>query len=181
MKVFAFLALSLLVSTAAALEPSGVHDFEVKSIEGQTVDLKDYQGKVLLVVNVASRCGLTPQYAALQELYSQHEKDGLVVLGFPCNQFRGQEPGTNAEIKEFCSTNYKVSFPLFSKIDVNGDDAAPLYQYLTAQKTQPVEAGEISWNFEKFLIGRDGKVLKRFSPRVAPDSDEVRAAIKAAL
>lgn len=182
MKACVFLAMSLLMATAAgAKEPASVHDFKVQSIDGKTIDLSQYEGKVLLVVNVASRCGLTPQYAGLQQLYEQHQDQDFVVLGFPCNQFKNQEPGSNAEIKQFCSTNYNVSFPLFSKIDVNGDDAAPLYRYLTSQTTEPVAAGDISWNFEKFLIGRDGKILKRFAPRTAPDAAEVRQAIEAAL
>ncbi len=138
--------------------------FEMKTLEGKPAKLADYQGKVLLVVNVASQCGLTPQYEGLQALHEAHEKDGLVVMGFPCNQFGAQEPGTPKEIREFCSTNYNVSFPLFSKIDVNGDGACPLYKHLTSLDLSPVGSGKISWNFEKFLINRKGEVIARFSP-----------------
>ena len=155
--------------------------FKMDSLEGKPVELKKYAGKVLLVVNVASECGLTPQYAELQEIYGKFKDKGLVVLGFPCNQFGTQEPGTNKEISEFCTKNYGVTFDMFSKVDVNGDKACDLYKYLTTQETKPQGAGKISWNFEKFLIGRDGKVVARFNPRVKPDAPEVLEAIEKAL
>ncbi len=157
-------------------------NFTVKSLDGKEVDLaKTYQGKVVMVVNVASQCGATPQYAALQDLQKTFKDDGLVVLGFPCNQFGQQEPGSAAEIKEFCTSKYNVTFDLFSKIDVNGEKADPLYKYLTGAETNPQFAGKIGWNFEKFLIGRDGKVVARFKTGVEPDSEEVVAAIKKEL
>ncbi len=157
-------------------------NFTVKTLDGKEVDLaKKYEGKVILVVNVASQCGLTPQYKPLQTLSKAYEKDGFVVLGFPCNQFSAQEPGTAEEIKEFCSSNYNVTFDMFSKIDVNGEKAAPLYKYLTGKDTNPKFAGPIGWNFEKFLIGRDGQVVARFKPPVSPDSEDVVKAIEAEL
>ncbi len=147
-----------------------VHDFEVKSLDGQEVDLAQYKGKVLLVVNVASQCGATPQYEQLQAMYEKHKEDGLVVLGFPCNQFGGQEPGSAKEIQEFCSSKYAVKFPMFSKIDVNGDKADPLYEWL---KKNADDNADIGWNFEKFVIGKDGKVAARFKTRTKPDAPEV--------
>lgn len=157
------------------------HEFSVKTIDGQEKSLADYQGKVLLVVNVASRCGLTPQYTALESLYREYKDDGFEVLGFPCNDFAGQEPGTEAEIKSFCSTNYDVTFPLFAKVKVLGPDKVPLYKFLTEQNTEPDGKGEIGWNFAKFVVGKDGRVLARFSPRTAPDAHEVTAVIEKAL
>ena len=155
--------------------------FKMKQLDGKDVALKDYQGKVLLMVNVASKCGLTPQYEQLQGLHEQYAKEGLVVMGFPCNQFRKQEPGTASEIREFCKANYGVEFPLFSKVEVNGEGACDLYKHLTSLKTEPVGEGKISWNFEKFLVGRDGEVVARFSPRTRPDAAEVIEAIETAL
>jgi glutathione peroxidase len=143
-----------------------VYDFQVKTADGGIQDLRDYAGQPLLIVNVASKCGLTPQYAGLEALYRENMDRGLRVLGFPCNQFGGQEPGTDAEIQEFCTSNYAVTFPVFGKIDVNGDQADPLYTYLRG-------ADEINWNFTKFLIGRDGTVLRRYEPMVTPE--EIRA------
>jgi glutathione peroxidase len=167
-------------ATAADKAPPAL-DFTMKSLSGKDVDLKQYQGKVVLVVNVASKCGLTPQYKPLQALYEKHEKDGLVILGFPCNQFLHQEPGTAEEIQKFCTVNYGVTFPLFAKVEVNGKGACPLYQYLTALDTKPTGSGKISWNFEKFVIDRKGEVVARFSPRTAPDSPEVLRVIEAEL
>lgn len=140
-------------------------DFTVKSITGEDVNLADYKGKVLVVVNVASRCGYTRQYADLQKLYSEHKDSGLVVLGFPCNQFGGQEPGSDEEILQFCKKEFDVSFDMFSRIDVKGDNASPLYKHLTSLETGPKGAGDISWNFEKFVIDRSGKVVGRFSTK----------------
>jgi glutathione peroxidase len=161
---------------------SNALNFTVKSLDGKDVDLaKTYQGKVVMVVNVASQCGATPQYAALQDLQKTYKNDGLVVLGFPCNQFGQQEPGSATEIKEFCTSKYNVTFDLFSKIDVNGEKADPFYKSLTGAETNPQFAGKIGWNFEKFLIGRDGKVVARFKTGVEPDSAEVVAAIQKAL
>ncbi len=138
-------------------------------------------GQVVLVVNVASKCGLTPQYEQLQALHKKYAKKGLAVVAFPCNQFRGQEPGTAEEIQEFCRVNYGVKFDLFAKIEVNGDGACPLYKYLTALETKPKGPGKIDWNFEKFLIGRNGEVIARYSPKTKPDAPEVLKAIQAEL
>lgn len=156
-------------------------DFKMTSLDGKEVELGKYAGKVVLVVNVASKCGLTPQYEQLQALHKKYADAGLAILGFPSNQFREQEPGTAAEIREFCSAKYGVTFDLFDKINVNGDGAAPFYKHLTALDTKPVGAGEISWNFEKFLIDRQGHVVARFAPRTKPDDPEVVKAIEAAL
>ncbi len=155
--------------------------FRMKTLSGDPVDLKKYEGKVLLIVNVASKCGLTPQYEQLQELHEKYAEKGLAVLAFPCNQFGKQEPGTPDEIREFCSKNYGVEFDMFAKIDVNGDTACDLYKYLTALDTKPVGPGKISWNFEKFLTDREGNVIARFSPRTTPDSEEVIQALETAL
>ncbi|MCG8649402.1 MAG: glutathione peroxidase [Pirellulales bacterium] len=156
-------------------------DFKVEDIDGKTVDLEDYEGNVVLVVNTASQCGLTPQYAGLQDLYKQYKDKGFVILGFPCNQFGSQEPGSNSDIKEFCSSNYSVTFPMFSKIDVNGGNAAPLYKYLTSKNVKPVGQGNVKWNFEKFLIDREGNLIHRFSPQTKPDNAELVKAIESEL
>lgn len=160
---------------------SSVYDFTMPSIDGQETPLASYKGKVALVVNVASRCGYTPQYTALESVYEKYKGDGLVILGFPANNFMGQEPGSNQEIKTFCTRTYHVSFPMFSKISVKGADKAPLYQYLTSKADNPQTGGEIKWNFTKFLVGRDGTIVARFEPAVTPDSPEVAAAIEKAL
>ena len=178
MKQFSFVVVLLVMQTMLASAGS-VHDISVKDIDGKETSLGAYKGKVLLVVNVASKCGLTPQYKALESTYEKYKDKGLVVLGFPCNQFASQEPGTNEEIKQFCSSQYHVSFPLFDKIEVNGANRHPLYVAL-AGKDSPYP-GDIKWNFGKFLISRDGKILKRFEPRTTPDSPEVVQAIEAAL
>ncbi len=158
-----------------------IYDFSLKNIDGTETSLGDYRGKALLVVNVASRCGLTPQYTALEALHQDLKGRGFEVLGFPCNQFGAQEPGSEAEIKEFCSTQYDVTFPLFSKIDVNGKGRHPLYEWLTSQATKPDGAGDIPWNFTKFVIGKDGEIAARFSPKPAPDDPELKKAIERAL
>jgi glutathione peroxidase len=156
--------------------------FKMKSIDGKPVELaKKYDDKVLLVVNVASQCGLTPQYEQLQALHEKYAEKGLCVLGFPCNQFGSQEPGTPEQIVSFCKKNYGVDFDLFEKIEVNGAGACDLYKYLTALDAKPKGAGDVSWNFEKFLIGRDGKVKARFEPRVAPDDKAVTQLIESEL
>jgi glutathione peroxidase len=160
---------------------SSIYDFAVKDIDGEEVKLEEYEGKVILIVNVASKCGFTPQYKGLQALYEKYQSDGFVVLGFPANNFLGQEPGSNEEIKQFCSLTYGVTFPMFSKISVKGDDIAPLYVYLTDASTNPDFAGGISWNFNKFLIGRDGNILNRFGSKDDPGSDKVLHAIEEAL
>jgi glutathione peroxidase len=156
-------------------------NFTMKDIDGKDVPLSKYQGKVLMVVNVASRCGNTPQYSALQALHEKYGKQGLVIMGFPANEFGKQEPGTEAEIKEFCTAKYNVSFPMFSKIVVKGEGQAPFYHYLTDKTTNPAFGGDIEWNFAKFLIGRNGEVIGRFPAKQNPSSPEVVAAIEKAL
>jgi glutathione peroxidase len=144
-----------------------VYDFKIQDAHGQEKSLADYRGKVLLIVNVASKCGHTPQYAGLQELYTQYKDRGFEILGFPCDQFGHQEPGTDAEIQQFCQLNYGVTFPVFSKIEVNGENAHPLYRYLTGEK-ESAKGSSIQWNFEKFLIDRSGNVVERCDPAVKP-------------
>ncbi len=169
---------------ATAAEPMterSVLDFTMKSIDNKDVAISSYKGKVLLIVNVASRCGNTKQYEGLEKLYETYRDRGFEVLGFPANNFMGQEPGTNAEIKEFCSTKYGVTFPMFSKISVKGDDQHPLYRFLTSDATNPKYAGAVKWNFQKYLIGRDGEVIAKFAPGDEPMSQDVVSAIEAAL
>nr|WP_197452570.1 glutathione peroxidase [Rosistilla carotiformis] len=156
-------------------------DFKMESIDGKSVDLAQYKGKVILVVNVASACGLTPQYEGLEALYEKYKDKGLVVLGFPCNQFGKQEPGTSAEIQAFCKSNYDVSFPMFAKVEVNGEEACPLYKHLTAVDTKPKGAGKVSWNFEKFLVDGHGHVVGRYSPQTEPDDAELTQQIESLL
>ncbi len=158
-----------------------LYDIPLRTLSGEPASLAGYQGQVMLVVNVASRCGLTPQYTGLEQLQERYGDRGFTVLGFPCNQFMGQEPGTAEEIKEFCSTTYGVTFPLFEKIDVNGEARHPLYAALTAAPDASGEAGDIQWNFEKFLISPDGEVAGRFRPRTGPESPEVVSALESLL
>jgi glutathione peroxidase len=153
----------------------------MNSIEGHPMPLANFQGKVMLIVNVASKCGFTPQYEGLEAVYEKYKDQGFVIVGFPANNFMAQEPGTNEEIKTFCSTKYNVKFPLYSKISVKGDDKAPLYQFLTDQAANPRTGGEIKWNFTKFLVDRNGKVVARFESPVKPESPEVTSAIEKAL
>ena len=174
------IALSANVSTAAESVPAALN-FKMNLLDGKPVDLSRYRGQVVLVVNVASRCGNTPQYKQLEALHEKYGKEGLAVLGFPCNQFGGQEPGTAAEIHKFCTSKYQVSFPIFAKIEVNGQGACPLYKYLTALDVKPKGKGPISWNFEKFVIGRNGEVVARFAPGIKPDAPEVMKVVKAEL
>ena len=155
-------------------------DVEIKALDGQPLDMNQFAGKSTLVVNVASKCGLTPQYAGLEELHEKYKDRGFNVLGVPCNQFMGQEPGTSEEIAEFCSATYGVTFPMTEKVDVNGDDRHALYAQLTETADAEGEAGDVKWNFEKFLIGADGSVT-RFRPMVTPEADELVSAIEASL
>jgi glutathione peroxidase len=159
---------------------SGIYDFTLPSIDGKPMPLSTYQGKVILMVNVASQCGYTPQYSALEAIYEKYKDRGFVILGFPANNFGAQEPGTNEEIKTFCSTKYQVTFPLYAKVSVKGEDKTPLYQYIT-KDANPAVAGEIKWNFTKFLVDRGGKVVQRFEPAVKPDSPEMAGAIEKLL
>lgn len=158
-----------------------VHEFTMKNIDGKDVKLSDYRGQVLMLVNTASQCGLTPQYKGLQAIYQKYQAQGFTILGFPANNFGGQEPGSNEEIKEFCTMKFKVSFPMFAKISVKGADQHPLYQFLTSKESNPQFGGEIGWNFNKFLIGKSGEIIGRFNPQVDPESPEVAAAIERAI
>ncbi len=176
------------VAVAQAAEKSvpPVLNFKMNSLQGKEVDLSKYQGKVVLMVNVASRCGATPQYDQLQDLHDKYSEKGLSVLGFPCNQFGKQEPGSSEDIAKFCKDNYAVTFDMFDKIEVNddaekGEEAVPLYRYLTSPESDPKFAGKIGWNFEKFLIGRSGEIVARFKTGVKPDAPEVIQAIEAEL
>jgi glutathione peroxidase len=158
-----------------------VHEFTLNSIDGKPAPLSAYRGKVVLIVNVASRCGFTPQYAGLEALYEKYRDRGFAILGFPANNFGAQEPGTDEEINTFCSSKYNVTFPMYSKISVKGDGQAPLYRFLTDKQANPTTGGEIQWNFTKFLVDKTGKVIARFEPKVTPESPEVTGAIEKAL
>ena len=176
------LALVVCIATTALAAPHrSVYDFTLNSIDGQPTSFTQYHGKVLLLVNVASRCGFTPQYTALEALYEKYKSRGLVIVGVPANNFGGQEPGTNAEIKTFCTNKYQVTFPIMAKVSVLGDDKTPLYQFLTDKSVNPTIGGEIKWNFTKFLFDRNGKPVARFDSAVTPDSPEVISAVEAAL
>ena len=179
MNLFRSLAVAIVsLSFAISVSAASLYDIPLKDINGKETSLKEYKGKAILIVNVASKCGLTPQYTPLQAVYDKYKDEGLVVLGFPSNDFNGQEPGTATEIKEFCSSK-KVTFPLFEKGSVKGKEQQPLYTALTG-KDSPFP-GDVKWNFGKFLIGRDGKILARFEPKQKPDSEEVTKAIESAL
>jgi glutathione peroxidase len=191
--VFVVLAIVAIVAVAygyglifnpTPMEPvraSSVHDFTMKDIDGGDVKLDKYKGGVVMIVNTASRCGYTPQYEGLQTIYDQYKDRGFVVLGFPANNFMGQEPGTEKEIKEFCTLKYNVTFPMFSKISVTGTDQHPLYGFLTNKKTNPEFGGDISWNFNKFLIGKDGTIVGRWGSKDKPEDPAVTAAIEKQL
>lgn len=172
-----------LLGTLIAAEKSvpDALNFKMNRLNGEAAELKDYAGKVVLVVNVASKCGLTPQYKQLEALHEKYGEEGLAVLGFPANEFGKQEPGTSSEISEFCSTKYGVKFDMFEKVVVKGDGICPLYKYLTEKETNPKFPGEISWNFEKFVLNRKGEIVARFSPRTKPDDPEVIKVIEAEL
>jgi glutathione peroxidase len=166
---------------AAPADVPAALNFKVKDIDGKDVALDTYKGKVLLVLNVASKCGNTPQYTPLEAMAKKYRDQGLVVMGFPANNFGGQEPGTEAEIKEFCEETYKVDFPMFSKVSVKGKDIAPLFKYLTSQDCKPLSKGDIAWNFEKFLINRKGTLINRFANKTKPDDPTIVSAVEAAL
>jgi glutathione peroxidase len=166
---------------ASLFGASGVLDFTLNSLDGKPAPLSEYRGKVVLIVNVASKCGYTPQYTGLEKIYEKYKDQGFVILGFPANNFGGQEPGTNEEIKTFCSSKYQVTFPMYSKVSVKGADSTPLYQFLTDKQSNPTTAGEIKWNFTKFLVDRNGKVIARFEPAITPESADVTGAIEKAL
>src|SRR6266404_4285675 len=175
-----FLSLLIFAGVAMAGEKS-IYDFTMNSIDGKATPLSGLKGKVLLLVNVASRCGFTPQYSALESIYEKYKSRGFVIAGIPANNFGGQEPGSNQEIKTFCSATYNVTFPMMAKVSVSGGDKAPLYQFLTDRSANPKTGGEIQWNFTKFLIGPDGRVITRFEPEVTPDAPQVTSAIEKAL
>jgi glutathione peroxidase len=170
-----------MAGSSLAATAKTVYNFTLKSIDGQPVSLKSYHGKVLLLVNVASKCGFTPQYAGLESLYEKYKDRGLVIVGIPANNFAAQEPGTNEEIKTFCSRKYNVTFPMMSKVSVLGADKTPLYVFLTDKDANPKIGGDIKWNFTKFLFDREGRPVARFEPAVTPESPEVTAAIESAL
>lgn len=170
----------ILTMTTSLIAASGLYSFTLNSIDGRPAPLADYKGKVILIVNVASQCGYTPQYSALEETYEKYKGQGFVILGFPANNFGAQEPGTNEEIKTFCTRKYSVTFPMYAKLSVKGDDQAPLYTYLTKETGAGI-SGDIKWNFTKFLVDRNGKVVQRFEPAVTPDSKEVTEAIEKQL
>jgi glutathione peroxidase len=178
--------LLLLVLPAMAQAQTGskkpsIYDFQVTTIDGQKIDLAKYKGKVVLIVNVASECGYTPQYKALQALHAKYGKDGLAILAFPCNDFGAQEPGDEAAIKKFAKETYKVEFDLFSKVKILGKDAAPLYQFLTSKESNPAHAGKVEWNFEKFIIGRDGAIIARFNAETEPDAENLLEILRKSL
>ena len=187
--VAALLALSLGLATVTALAADNSGDkkvapalnFKMKSLDGKDVDLSKYQGKVVLIVNVASKCGLTPQYEQLEALHEKYADKGLAILGFPANEFGKQEPGSDTEISEFCTSKYGVKFDMFSKVVVKGDGQCDLYKFLTSKETDPKFAGPIKWNFEKFVLDRQGNIVQRFAPPVVPDSKEVVSVIEAEL
>jgi glutathione peroxidase len=179
MRKFILMAAAILLPILSLQAADSIYDIPLKDIDGNATSLKPYKGQVVLVVNVASHCGFTPQYAALEAVYQKYKSQGLVICGFPCNQFGGQEPGTDTEIKQFCTAKYDVTFPMFDKLEVNGDNRHPLY-VLLAGKDSPFP-GDIRWNFTKFVIGRDGKIVNRFDSKVKPDSAEVTTAIETAL
>ena len=180
LKVLSAAALGLALMCAGTTATS-VYDFTLNSIDGKPVPLSDFKEKVVLLVNVASRCGFTPQYAGLEALYEKYKDRGFVIVGIPANNFGGQEPGTNQEIKTFCKSKYSVTFPMMAKVSVKGADQTPLYQFLTASNTDSKFAGEIKWNFTKFLVSKDGKVVNRFEPEITPDDPRVTAAIEQEL
>jgi glutathione peroxidase len=178
--VCTILVLGLVMIMAGSALAANIYDFTLPSIDGKPMPLVEFKGKVVLVVNVASRCGYTPQYSALESLYEKYKDQGFVIVGFPANNFGAQEPGTNEEIKTFCSRKYNVTFPMYGKVSVKGDDQTPLYQYLTKQ-TGPSIAGDIKWNFTKFLVDRNGNVVERFESAITPDAKEVVSAVEKQL
>jgi len=181
MRKLSLILMLCVASSMLAAQAKSIYDFTMKSIDGQPVSLGSYSGKVVLLVNVASKCGFTPQYAGLEALYEKYKDRGLVIVGIPANNFAAQEPGTNEEIKKFCSNKYNVTFPMMAKVSVLGEDETPLYLFLTDKSVNPQIGGDIKWNFTKFLFDRSGKPVARFEPAVTPDSPQVIAAIESAL
>lgn len=165
----------------AVPKENSIYEFTVTDIDGESVNLEKYKGKVIMFVNTASECGYTPQYKGLQAIYDKYKDEGFVILGFPANNFGGQEPGTEKEIKEFCTLKYKVTFPMFAKISVKGDDQHPLYSFLTNEKTNPKYSGDVTWNFNKFLADKNGEIIARFSSKEVPESKEITNTIEKAI
>jgi glutathione peroxidase len=170
----------IIAMAGSAFAASNVYDFTLPNIDGKPMPLAEFKGKVILMVNVASQCGYTPQYSALEAIYEKYKDQGFVIVGFPANNFGAQEPGSNEEIKTFCSRKYSVTFPLYAKVSVKGADQTPLYQYLTKDTAPPI-SGDIKWNFTKFLVDRKGNVVQRFEPAVTPDSADVTSAVEKLL
>ncbi len=181
MRKFGLILMLSLAAGMAIAQSKSIYDFTMRSIDGQPTSLKSYSGKVVLLVNVASRCGFTPQYTGLEALYEKYKDRGFVIVGIPANNFAQQEPGTDDEIKKFCSSKYSVTFPMMSKVSVLGDDETPLYRFLTDKSENPQIGGDIKWNFTKFLFDRNGKPVARFEPAVTPDSPQVQSAVESAL
>ena len=181
MRRLLFVGIAIAASAIAGCAAENIYSFTPTSIDGKPAPLAAWKGKTMLLVNVASKCGYTPQYKGLEAVYEEFKDRGLVIVGFPANNFGGQEPGTNQEIQTFCSRTYNVTFPMMSKISVKGDDQAPLYHFLTSGADNPATAGDIKWNFTKFLVSRKGKIVARFEPAITPDSPEVKAAIQKEL
>jgi glutathione peroxidase len=183
-EILMFKMLTVLAAGAILMAAGGgaasVYDYTVNSIDGKPTPLADFKGKVVLLVNVASRCGYTPQYTGLEALYEKYKDQGFVIVGFPANNFGAQEPGTNEEIKTFCKSKYSVTFPMMAKVSVKGDDTTPLYQFLTT-KANPATEGEIKWNFTKFLVDKDGNVIARFEPKVTPEDPALVGAVEKTL
>ena len=180
MKILITALLALMATTLNTEQRTSVYEFKVQNIDGEEVTLSQYEGKVILIVNVASKCGYTPQYEGLQNIYEKYKDEDFVILGFPANNFNGQEPGSNEEIKQFCTLEYGVEFPMFSKVSVKGDDQAELFSYLTSQPNEDFD-GEIKWNFEKFLVDKNGSLQRRFRSNVKPESQELIQAIEKEL
>jgi glutathione peroxidase len=181
MRKFTLFLIFCALSLGLSAQSTSIYNFNMDSIDGKPVNLGSFKGKVVLIVNVASKCGFTPQYAALESLYEKYKDKGFVIVGVPANNFMSQEPGTNAEIKTFCTNKYNVTFPMMSKVSVKGDGKDPLYTFLTGKDTDPQFGGDIKWNFTKFLFDRTGKPVARFEPATTPDSPEVISAVEAAL
>ncbi len=177
----AFLLLTVAVATAQVQSAASIYDYKLTSIDMESVPLSQFKGKAVMLVNVASRCGYTPQYAGLEALYRKYKDQGFVIIGIPANNFGQQEPGTNSEIKVFCKRKYDVTFPMMSKVSVGGNDKTPLYEYLTDKNANPATGGEIQWNFTKFLVSRDGKIIARFEPDVTPENPALITAVENAL
>lgn len=181
LKTFVCLTATVLLASTNGVAAPSIYDYSLSSIDGKDTPLSSFKGKVVMLVNVASRCGYTPQYEGLESLYEKYKSQGFVIVGIPANNFMSQEPGTNSEIKTFCQRKYNVQFPMMAKVSVAGTDKTPLYRYLTSEEKNPKTGGEIKWNFTKFLVDRDGKIVARFEPATTPDDPAVKSAVTQAL